>query len=97
MNLRVPVPFHHERYHDFPHQRPLDDRAQLGALGQTLRSEGYNVIAANWPGMEGDIEQLRRDPSGFASLGLRDVVDHYEQIIRRLETPPVIIGHGFGG
>jgi pimeloyl-ACP methyl ester carboxylesterase len=59
--------------------------------------KGYNVIAANWPGMEGDIEQLRRDPSSFASLGLRDVVDHYEQIIRRLETPPVIIGHGIGG
>jgi len=59
--------------------------------------KGYNVIAANWPGMEGNIEQLRRDPSTFASLGLRDVVDHYEHIIRRLESPPVIIGHGFGG
>src|SRR6267154_4548057 len=47
--------------------------------------------------MEGDIEQLRCDPSSFASLGLDDVVDHYEQIIRELETPPVIIGHGFGG
>src|SRR5438128_10298262 len=59
--------------------------------------KGYCVIAANWPGMEGSIEQLRRDPSRFASLGLRDVVDHYEQIIREIETPPVIIGHGFGG
>src|SRR6267154_4668375 len=47
--------------------------------------------------MEGDIEQLRCDPSSFASHGLKDVVDHYEQIIRELETPPVIIGHGFGG
>ena len=28
--------------------------------------KGYCVIAANWPGMEGDIEQLRRDPSSFA-------------------------------
>ncbi len=59
--------------------------------------KGYGVIAANWPGMEGDIELLRRDPSSFANLGLTDVVDHYEQIIRELETPPVIIGHGFGG
>src|SRR3954447_8101521 len=59
--------------------------------------KGYCVIAANWPGMEGGIEQLRRDPSSFASLGLKDVVDHYEQIIRELETPPVIIGYGFGG
>ena len=59
--------------------------------------KGYCVIAANWPGMEGDIEQLRRDPSSFANLGLNEVVDHYEQIICELETPPVIIGYGFGG
>ena len=52
------------------------------------RDKGYSVIAANWPGMEGDIEQLRRDPSSFSSLGLTDVVDHYEQIIRELESPP---------
>jgi pimeloyl-ACP methyl ester carboxylesterase len=59
--------------------------------------KGYRVIAANWPGMEGDIEQLRRDPTSFESLGLKEVVDHYEQLIRELETPPIIIGHGFGG
>ncbi len=59
--------------------------------------KGYRVVAANWPGMESDIELLRRDPSSFANLGLTDVVDHYEQIIRELETPPVIIGYGFGG
>ena len=61
------------------------------------KDKGYRVIAANWPGMEGDIEQLRRDPSSFASLGVKDVVDHYEQIVRELETPPIIIGYGFGG
>ena len=59
--------------------------------------KGYSVIAANWPGIKGDIEQLRRDPSTYASLGLPQVVDHYEQIIRELETPPIIIGYGFGG
>jgi pimeloyl-ACP methyl ester carboxylesterase len=59
--------------------------------------KGYWVIAGNWPGMEGGIKQLRRDPDSFASLGLKDVVDHYEQIIRDLETPPIIIGYGFGG
>ncbi len=64
---------------------------------QYYSDKGYCVIAANWPGMEGDIQQLRRDPSSFAALGLTEVVDHYEQIIRELETPPIIIGHGFGG
>jgi len=59
--------------------------------------KGYWVIARNWPGMDGDIEQLRRDPSGFANLGLTEVVDHYEQIIRELESPPIIMGYGLGG
>lgn len=26
------------------------------------RDRGYRVIARSWPGMEGDIQQLRRDP-----------------------------------
>src|SRR5947207_6449199 len=59
--------------------------------------KGYCVLARSWPGMKGDIEQLRRDPSTFTSLGLPEVVDHYEQIIRELETAPIIIGHGLGG
>jgi pimeloyl-ACP methyl ester carboxylesterase len=64
---------------------------------QHYTDKGYRVIAMDWPGMEGGIEQLRRDPSSFAALGLTEVVDHYEQIIRELETPPIIIGYGFGG
>ena len=64
---------------------------------QYYTDKGYCVIVADWPGREGEIEQLRRDPSNFASLGLADVVDHYEQIIRELESPPIIIGHGIGG
>jgi alpha-beta hydrolase superfamily lysophospholipase len=60
-------------------------------------NKGYCIVARSWPGMEGGIEQLRRDPSSFANLGLTEVVDHYEQIIGELETPPIIIGYGFGG
>jgi pimeloyl-ACP methyl ester carboxylesterase len=64
---------------------------------QHYTDKGYRVIAADWPGMEGDIELLRRDPSSLANLGVTEVVDHYEQIIGELETPPIIIGYGFGG
>jgi len=60
-------------------------------------NKGYCVLARSWPGMEGDIDQLRRDPGSFAKLELTEVVDHYEQIIRGLETAPIIIGHGVGG
>jgi len=59
--------------------------------------KGFLVVAKSWPGMEGSINQLRRDPRNLASLEITKIVDHYEQIIRELETPPIIIGNGFGG
>jgi pimeloyl-ACP methyl ester carboxylesterase len=61
------------------------------------RSRGHEVIAKSWPGMEGDIEELRRDPSAIAHLGVGEVVEHYERIIRALDRPPIIMGHSFGG
>lgn len=60
-------------------------------------ARGHQVVARSWPGMEGDIDALRRDPSAIAALGLTEVVDHYDRIIRALEQPPIIIGHSFGG
>src|SRR5665213_2394833 len=60
-------------------------------------AQGYPVVARSWPGMDGDIGQLRRDPSAIATLGIGAIVEHYEQIIRSLDRPPLIIGHSFGG
>ena len=60
-------------------------------------SRGYDVLAPAWPGMDGDIEQLRADPSAMDELGIEEIVDHYEQIIRGLDSAPIIIGHSFGG
>ena len=59
--------------------------------------KGFRVIAKSWPGMDIDINELRRDPAAIATLGVTEVVDHYEKIIRELEQPPIIIGHSFGG
>jgi pimeloyl-ACP methyl ester carboxylesterase len=59
--------------------------------------KGYKVIARSWPGMDGDISALRSDPSAIASLGVTEVVDYYDGIIRGLDKPPIIIGHSFGG
>ena len=58
---------------------------------------GYTVVARSWPGMEGDIDALRTDPSGIAHLGIQEILDHYDAIIRALPTPPIIMGHSFGG
>lgn len=58
---------------------------------------GYRVLAPSWPGMEGDVAQLRRDPSPFARLGVTEIADHYDRIIRKLPQSPIIMGHSFGG
>ena len=58
---------------------------------------GHRVLAPAWPGLEAEPEELRRDPSPLRNLSIRDVVDHYDKIIRGLDRPPIIIGHSFGG
>ena len=60
-------------------------------------TSGYKVLAPSWPGMEGEVEELNRDPSPIAKLDIRQVVDHYDGIIRGLDSPPIIMGHSFGG
>jgi len=62
-----------------------------------FEERGHEVLAPAWPRMEGEVEALRRDPSVMNGLGLAEVVDHYDRIVRGLETPPVIMGHSTGG
>jgi pimeloyl-ACP methyl ester carboxylesterase len=61
------------------------------------RERGHQVLTPAWPGLEGEPEEIRRDPSPLQGLSIPDVIDHYEKIIRELEVPPIIIGHSFGG
>jgi len=58
---------------------------------------GYRVLAPPWPRLEGEVEEIRRDPSAMAGLGMTEIVDSYEHVIRTLDEPPIIIGHSFGG
>jgi alpha-beta hydrolase superfamily lysophospholipase len=44
-----------------------------------------------------EVEAIRRDPSALEGLGIKEIADHYESIIRRLDAPPIIMGHSFGG
>jgi pimeloyl-ACP methyl ester carboxylesterase len=63
---------------------------------ERYRSQGHDVLAPAWPGLEAEPEALRRDPSPLKGFSITDIVDHYDRIIRELEEPPIIIGHSFG-
>ncbi|MFE3410537.1 alpha/beta hydrolase [Streptomyces mirabilis] len=60
-------------------------------------AQGFTVSAPAWPGHDGEVEDLRKDPAGMADIGFEQVVDHYDAIVRRMERPPILIGHSFGG
>ena len=64
---------------------------------ERYEAAGHRVIARSWPGMEGDIEALRTDDFAIDHLGIEEIVDHYDAIIRALDEPPIIMGHSFGG
>jgi alpha-beta hydrolase superfamily lysophospholipase len=58
---------------------------------------GFDVAAPEWPRKHGEVEELREHADELAGLGLTEIVDHYEGLIRQLDRPPVLIGHSFGG
>ena len=60
-------------------------------------SRGYETLAPAWPRKNRPIAELRSDPSPLAGLGVQEIVDHYDRIIRKQPEPPVLIGHSFGG
>ena len=58
---------------------------------------GFAVSAPEWPRKQGDVEEMRETAEQSAGLGVREIVDHYEALIRELDQPPVLIGHSYGG
>ena len=64
---------------------------------ERFESRGHRVLAPSWPRMEGDVEDLRRDPSPMNGLGITEITDHYAEIVRGLDRSPIVMGHSFGG
>lgn len=61
-------------------------------------SKGYTVIAPDWPGDEGDPVEMKANPrKTLAKFGPKEIVAHYEKLIRALPEAPILIGHSAGG
>ncbi|MDH1264952.1 alpha/beta fold hydrolase [Pseudomonas sp. GD03944] len=59
---------------------------------------GYTCIAPPWPLRDDTPRQLRQAPPGeLSELGIAAIVEHYDRLIRRLQRPPLLIGHSLGG
>jgi non-heme chloroperoxidase len=62
-----------------------------------FEENGYVALTPGWPDDPETVEEANAHPEAFAGKSIGQVADHFEQIIRGLNTKPVVVGHSFGG
>ncbi|WP_040809895.1 alpha/beta hydrolase [Nocardia concava] len=62
-----------------------------------FRAAGYAPIAPGWPNEPDTVAAARAHPEAVADIGIDDAAAHFASIIQTLPSPPIIIGHSFGG
>jgi non-heme chloroperoxidase len=58
---------------------------------------GYATLAPGWPDDPETVTEAKAHPEVFAGKSIKEVADHLEDVIRKLERKPAVIGHSFGG
>jgi pimeloyl-ACP methyl ester carboxylesterase len=58
---------------------------------------GYQTMTPGWPGDAETVAETRANADDEADHGLDDITNHYASVIDGLATPPILIGHSFGG
>ncbi|MEX5719025.1 alpha/beta hydrolase [Geodermatophilus maliterrae] len=62
-----------------------------------LEGKGFTVHTPAYPGFEIEVEALREDTDRIASVTVRETLAHLAGMIGTLDSPPIIVGHSFGG
>lgn len=62
-----------------------------------FEENGYAALAPDWPDDVETVEEAKQHPEVFAHKSVKQVRDHFVDVIRKLKTAPAIIGHSFGG
>jgi non-heme chloroperoxidase len=58
---------------------------------------GYSTLAPGWPDDPETVAEANAHPEVFANKSIKDVADHFDEVIRQLTVKPAIVGHSFGG
>lgn len=64
---------------------------------QIFRQNGYEAVAASWPGDSETTEKTRRNANAVAGYGVTEIADHIAGQLKAFERKPILIGHSFGG
>lgn len=58
---------------------------------------GYAPLTPGWPDDPRTVDEAKKHPEVFAHKTIRQVADHFAEVIGGLERAPAVIGHSFGG
>ena len=62
-----------------------------------FRDAGYDPVAPGWPHEPATVEEAREQPDAMANISIDEATEHFATIVDQCASPPVIIGHSFGG
>jgi non-heme chloroperoxidase len=64
---------------------------------ELFRRNGYEAVAAKWPGEADTPEATRKNGAAMAGYGLSELADFITGQLSLFSEKPVLIGHSFGG
>jgi len=62
-----------------------------------FEKNGYTALTPGWPDDPETVAEANANPEVFAHKSVGQVADHYAAVIERLDRPPALVGHSFGG
>ena len=62
-----------------------------------FKQAGYAPLTPDWPDDPETVEAARANPDVLAKKTLTQIADHTTEIIKALDTKPVVMGHSTGG
>jgi non-heme chloroperoxidase len=64
---------------------------------EVFKAAGYATLAPGWPDDPETVADANAHPEVFANKSIKQVADHFDEVIRKLTKKPAIVGHSFGG
>ncbi len=64
---------------------------------ELFEQNGYTAMTPGWPDDPDTVAEAKENPEVFAGKTVGQVADHFEDVIRKLDRQPVVLGHSFGG
>jgi pimeloyl-ACP methyl ester carboxylesterase len=65
--------------------------------GEASEEAGLAQVKPDWPDDPETVEAARANPDVFAKKSLKQIADHTEEVIAKLDKKPAVMGHSTGG